>query len=232
MRVERTKFFIHSLTKFFMAKAEGDNEGLRGKKGSTIFYKVNGKTYAKSTSEKVSAPPTELQQLSMRKFSQTNNFLQPIKEVVDFGFANMSTGMKFPIDFAFSHTQDYAFDETPTGFVLDPGRVLVSRGSLTGPLAAKAVWKDDITVAFAWENNAGYGNAKSKDRSMVLLYNAADRKKFFVLEGSPRSAEMMELNVTFPDRHKGKLHAFIAFSAYNRKTKKYRVSDSVYLGLL
>ncbi|WP_143961784.1 DUF6266 family protein [Litoribacter populi] len=216
-----------------MAKAEGAGKDFRGKKGNSIYYKVKGKTYAKEVSEKEPKERTPLQKLYISKFSQTNTYLSRIKEVIDFGFQDAGSGMKFPIDVASGQVMNNAFREEPGRFVLQPEDVLISMGVLTGPNGGSVRWiEEDSSVLFEWEDNSGMGSAKSTDRALLLLYNAEDGKSFYVLQGNRRKEGKMEIGISFPQLHKGKLHAYMAFSAFNRGRKKYKISNSVYLGLI
>ncbi|WP_143960448.1 DUF6266 family protein [Litoribacter populi] len=223
-----------------MAKASAQYQGLKGKIGNMIFYTINGVTYVRSAPEKKEKseklPPTPAQANQQEKLRLARWFLEPIRELVYFGHQRGIRGARTGYHEASGQIMNQALEHQDTGQALLPSLVKVSSGTLTGPKAPKAKWTEDNKVLFSWANNAVAGNAKGKDKVMVLLYDLEERRPFYILEGPPRSAESLLMTIPDPDEHRGKLHAYMAFSSNNSRSKAnlitHNLSDSMYLGII
>ncbi|WP_394354473.1 DUF6266 family protein [Echinicola arenosa] len=217
-----------------MAKADGIFSKLRGKVGGVVFYVVDGETYVREYVEEPKVgEPSPIQQLYRNKFGMASHFLRPLKVPVEFGFQDFRKGMRTGMNAAIGHAAKNAFYGGGVDpLQLIPAQLKVSMGPLTGARSAQVSWLDDEHVRFSWENNIGEGSARHFDQAMLVLYNAEDQRVEYVLEGSYRSKEHEDVKVLRGKEHEGKLHAYISFHHYSRRTKKRTFSDSEYLGLV
>ncbi|MBT0810907.1 hypothetical protein KIH41_06390 [Litoribacter ruber] len=221
-----------------MAKAPEQYQGLNGKVGNLIFYTINGVTYVRSApakkdkSEKKPSTPAQLHQ--QEKLRLTRWFLEPLRQLVYFTHQHGIRGARTGYHEASGQIMNHALVHHDTGLALAPNQILISSGNLTGPKAPQVGWTEDGRVKFTWENNVGAGNAKAKDQVLVLLYDLEESMPYYLVEGPPRSAESLLMDVPIPEERRGKLHAYIAFSCRNSRSKSslitHNLSNSVYLG--
>jgi hypothetical protein len=223
-----------------MAKAPDQYQGMNGKIGNLIFYTINGVTYVRSApvkkDKKDKKPSTPAQRHQQEKLLLTRWFLDPLRLLVYFSHQQGIRGARTGYHEASGQIMNHALVHHDTGLALAPSQVLISSGNLTGPKTAQVAWTEDGKVKFTWENNVGSGNAKAKDKVLVLLYDLEERKPYYILEGPPRSAETLLMDIPVPDAHRGKLHAYMAFSSPNGRSKTHPIthnlSNSVYLGVI
>ncbi|WP_394369613.1 DUF6266 family protein [Echinicola shivajiensis] len=217
-----------------MAKADGILSKIKGKIGGVIFYEVNGETYVRQHNDDPKiGDPSPIQQLYRNKFGIASHFLRPLKVPVEFGFQAFRKGMRTGMNAAMGHAVKNAFyggGVDPLQLV--PAQVKLSMGPLTGSKNAQVGWLDDEHVRFSWENNIGEGSAGHFDQAMLVLYNIENQRVQYVLEGGSRSKAQQEVKVFRGKEQEGKLHAYISFHHYSRRSKTREFSDSQYLGLV
>jgi hypothetical protein len=217
-----------------MAKASGMHQGLKGKIGGFIYYEINGVTYVRAAPEpkpkKDKLPPTPSQELQQTKFRLARHFLDPLRQLVYFSHQIGIRGARNGYHEASALLMNLAMVHHDTGLALAPNLALISSGNLTGAKAGAVSWKDDEHVEVTWKNNTGSGNAKGKDKALILLYNLEESTPIYIMEGAARSAEKQMLHIPDPDEHRGRLHAYLAFSS--PKANGHSLSNSVYLGLI
>jgi hypothetical protein len=220
-----------------MAKVTSAPADLSGKIGETIFYEVNGEKLArkapgkKSEKQKKKNPPTELQLFHQQRMSLASGFLYPIQEVLEFSYQHFRKGTKKGIHQATSNlmTKALYFSEQEE-LLVDPSLVLISQGNLTGFEQPAIFWNEQGNITLKWEDNTGIRDARATDQAFILLYHLGHQQSFYNLKGNFRSQQQQEIPAPLP--YKGSLHAYIAFSRFNKRTKKFDISDSQYLGVI
>ncbi|MDI1324325.1 MAG: DUF6266 family protein [Algoriphagus sp.] len=197
----------------------------KGKVGNLVFYTLNGKTVVRSKpsrNHKNKNNPSPLQLIQREKLTSINNFLKPIKRVLDFGYQEFLTQSKKGMHWAYSeiNTKGYNHRREPK---IDPAFLLISKGSLLGPQNPHLT-KNGNRLEITWENNSTEGKAQPTDETFVVCY-APEEQKFVWLETKFRRISgfaMMELNLDQASYH---WHVYLAFSQFNSKIGKCFLSD-------
>ncbi|MDF2157300.1 DUF6266 family protein [Algoriphagus sp. CAU 1675] len=204
----------------------------KGKLGNLVFYTLNGKTVVRSRpsqNHKNKHNPSPLQLIQREKLKTINAFLKPIKYALDFGYQEFLTQSKKGIHLAYSeiNTKGYNYTREPR---IDPAFLRISKGNLLGPENPQATKKGN-SVEFTWTDNSKEGKARETDESFILLYSP-EEKKFIWAETRFRRNLTQGVIELGPEKSTINWHVYMAFSQLDIKTKKYQLSDSVYLGKL
>ncbi|MDF2156242.1 DUF6266 family protein [Algoriphagus sp. CAU 1675] len=206
-------------------------EGMRGKIGDIVIYKIGGKTYSRRAPSKQSKntkkKTSELKRLSQSVNTQTHAFLKNYTHLLRFGYQELADGGSRPYHAAVSHTSKNSFVFQNGKKVLDLSLVKLSKGSLTGAQNAKAE-RNPEGILFSWENNSWIASAKPSDQAFVILINQ-DGSSIWEFFGNYRELGSYLLPVS-ETALENSWFAFLAFSQENPWTKKRILSDSVYLG--
>jgi hypothetical protein len=109
---------------------------------------------------------------------------------------------------------------------IDYSKVLVSKGNLKKAdnrgVAANVPGK----LRFTWTNDAGVGNAKPTDKSILVVYDKQSGDAIYTTEGAERSTGEAEIDVPY---FSGKpVQTWLAFRTPDGKL----VSDSSYTGVI
>ncbi|WP_143959250.1 DUF6266 family protein [Litoribacter populi] len=214
-----------------MARLDSSGEGFRGKKGGKVYYKVNGKTYAKEYTETVKGEPSLLQQFYFEKFRLVMAFLKPLKIPLEYGFQKFKVGMRTGLNVATSYVLNHGMNYVGDTCEVDPSKVLVSSGMLTGIDRGRMQWLTPDQVSIEWDDNSYIGNARKSDRAMALLYNPETLNSYYVLSGNFRFTGQQSVQVYDGEKEVGKLHGYLSFFKVSKKGV-YEFSNSVYLGII
>ncbi len=205
--------------------------GVSGAVGNVVGANWNGIDYLRIKPADVSNPNTNLQSTQRLKFAAVLRFLQPMTEFIRIGFKAYAVKMS-AFNAAFSFNFHHALTGDYPDFAIDYPKAMVSRGNL--PEAINAACSSDVAakVNLTWANDAGGNSADDTDTALVVLFNPATHKAFYVLNAGIRADETAEVNV--PVDFSGEtVHCYITFmaigSALNGQVKN-SISNSVYAG--
>lgn len=202
----------------------------KGKLGNLVFYTLNGKTVVRSRpthTHKNKKNPSPLQLIQREKLTTINAFLKPIKLALDFGYQEFLTQSKKGIHWAYSeiNTKGYNHTREPK---IDPAYLRISKGALLGPEKSKAE-REANGIVVSWVNNSAEGKAQSTDEAFILCYCPEEKKYIWPEERFRRNSGQAVIGLN-PEQSLLTWHIYLAFSQQNIRTKKYILSDSVYLG--
>jgi hypothetical protein len=195
----------------------------RKKFGSAVFSKQFGKNTLRTKPVEVSNPRTEKQRMQRSKFSLMVELSRMFLPFIRIGFKQASIGMSEFNTFMKSNIKNVISGTYPD-YTIDFTKLVVSKGTLTGPDGAETSAENDKKIAVTWSDNTGYGDAHETDKAMVLVINY-DKKgvKSDVLSAT-REDEICE--VTVPDSWVGDtVHVFLSFM----NADETKVANSVYL---
>ena len=204
----------------------------QGKIGNLVFYTLNGKKVVRTRpggTHKNKTHPSKLQLLQREKLKTINQFLKPLKQVLDFGYQEFLTQSKKGVHLAYSELnhKGYNHDRNPK---IDPAFLKISKGSLLEPQNAffERVYSG---IRIHWSNNSDEGKSRPSDEAFIVLYQPDAEKYIWIKDQFKRSDGLAEINLSeangnFP------WHIYFAFSQFNSWKKSYTLSNSIYLGKL
>jgi hypothetical protein len=197
--------------------------GFSGKVGTVVGSSWKGIAYMRSLPLSVKNPRTLAQVSQRSKFTLVLRLLQPLNEFLRSGW-KLYAHRRSPINAAMAYTLANAVAGKYPDYEIIPGKVLVSRGTLT-PVASGFVSCSDGQVEFQWEDNSGKGSAKATDKALIAIINLAKDEAVTITAGAPRLDCTQK--VTVPAEWLGDdVHAYIGFISEDGK----EVANSVYLG--
>ncbi len=199
---------------------------LSGQIGNLVVYKVNGKTIIRKKPEwKQAYRPSKLQKFNQLAFKEVQQFLLPLKDVLDFGFGEYLTGMKKGIHLAMSWAMKHAVIGEENQVLLQKTKVRTSRGDLPLPVLINLVRETDQILKISWDSAGSLGTGRETDFTWVLFYHPTERKVLEIREASHRSAEIQRVPVSGIFKDPGVL-VFLSFYRKNSGSG-FRFSDSV-----
>jgi hypothetical protein len=204
----------------------------KGKIGNLVFYELNGKTVVRSRpsqNHKNKHNPSPLQLLQREKLKTINAFLKPIKLALDFGYQEFLTQSKKGMHWAYSELNTKGYTHTRVQKI-DPAFLRISKGNLLGPDKPNLA-KSGNAIVINWTDNSLEGKAQPTDETFILCY-CPEQEKYIWPELKFRRSSAQAIIDLRPDQTALTWHVYLAFSQVNIKTKKYILSDSVYLGMV
>ena len=203
--------------------------GISGKVGNLVFYQVNGETLIRTKPGIGAGINSSLQTYHQKAFALAQDFLSPVKKEIAIGFGAFKIGTKRGIDRAKSlllKNAIYPMDGIP---VLQPEKVLVSSGDLTGVSGALFTEIESGKFRIEWTVNSWDGSARDGDKTFVVIYDTREPRVFSILGESYRKDGYQEVQLPWASLGK---HAaiYVYFSFYSERSGKTMFSDSVCLG--
>ena len=199
---------------------------LTGQIGNMVIYKVNGKTIIRRKPErKQPYRASKLQRFNQLAFKEVQQFLLPLKDLLDFGFGENMVGMKKGIHLAMSAAMKHAVSGEEDKVILNKKEIRVSQGDLPLPVGISLTRTGADQLRIVWDSAGSMGNARVTDHTWVVLYHPVEKKVMEIREGSHRTVESQLVPVAGIFKDSGIL-VFLSF--YRKKSgKKFRFSDSV-----
>src|SRR5690606_7746425 len=189
--------------------------GITGQIGNMVIYKVNGKTIIRRKPErKHPYKPSKLQRFNQLAFKEVQQFLLPLKDLLDFGFGEYTVGMKKGIHLAMSLAMKHAVSGDEDKVVLHKTDVKVSNGDLPLPLDIRLVREGDNRLRIDWDSAGSMGNARVTDQTWVVLYHLDEKKVMEIKGGSHREVDSQVVPLTGIFKDSGVL-VFLSF--YRKK---------------
>jgi hypothetical protein len=200
--------------------------GMTGQVGNMVIYKVNGQTIIRRKPErKQPYKASNLQRFNQLAFREVQQFLLPLKDLLEFGFGEYTEGMKKGIHQAMSLAMRHAVTGEDDKVILHKTEVKVSDGDLPLPLDIRLVRESESQLRIDWDSAGSMGNARVTDQSWVVLYHSDEKKVQEIRGGSHREldSQLVPLNGVFRE---GGVLVFLSF--YRKKSgKKWRFSESI-----
>ena len=197
--------------------------GFSGKVGTVVGASWKGIAYMRSLPQKVRNPRTELQRMQRSKFAVTMNYLRPMTALLRMGWKRYAHRQS-PTNAAMSYTIANAITGAYPNYAIDPGKVLISCGSLAPAVNATATAANS-TIKFDWNDNSGTSAADKTDRALLAVVNTAKSEAVFDIGSATRAGGTM--NVILPADWSGEtVETYIGFISDDGK----EVANSVYLG--
>ena len=197
--------------------------GFNGTVGTVIGGSWKGLSYMRGKAQSIKNPRTEKQMAQRIKFGLAQKFVKVMTAYLQVGFRNY-TQHQTATNAAMSHTVRNCMAGTYPVFGIDPGKVLVSSGSLM-PGRFCTVKVADNVASFAWEDNSDESHAAIDDFAMPLIYNFTKGEAVFTTEDASRVDCKTELKLP-ADWSGDLLSCYIAFAS----VQNTHVSNSVYVG--
>ena len=197
--------------------------GFNGTVGTVIGGSWKGLSYMRGKAQSIRNPRTEKQMAQRIKFGLAQKFVKVMTAYLQVGFRNY-TQHQTATNAAMSHTVRNCMAGTYPVFGIDPGKVLVSSGSLM-PGRFCTVKVADNVASFAWEDNSDESHAAIDDFAMPLIYNFTKGEAVFTTEDASRVDCKAELKLP-ADWSGDLLSCYIAFAS----VQNTHVSNSVYVG--
>ena len=200
--------------------------GITGQIGNMVIYKVNGKTIIRRKPErKQPYKASKLQRFNQRAFKEVQQFLLPLKDLLDLGFGEYTVGMKKGIHLAMSLAMKHAITGEDDKVILSKTEVKVSNGDLPLPPDIRVVRESEDLLRIDWDSAGSMGKARVTDQTWVVLYHLGEKRVLEIKGGSHREADSQMIPVTGIFKDSGIL-VFLSF--YSKKSgKKFRFSESV-----
>lgn len=211
-------------------------EGLKGNMGDLVFYQINGVTYTRrkpikrSTAEKKRMKISPINIRSQGMFALVQKYLKGLTLAIKFGFQNEVKGARHAYHACSSYTRLNCFALNGQDYHIDPALFKVSIGTLLGAEEGEAI-RTDEGVLFTWMDNSGTSSAKESDQAFLVIHNPTKEAVVWKELGNYRKNGQDLLKHTFGNPN-GEWHAYLAFSQENRTSKKRKLSNSIYLGVV
>ncbi|RIW13112.1 hypothetical protein D0X99_17015 [Algoriphagus lacus] len=199
---------------------------LSGKLGNLVVYQLMGKTVIRRRPDPGKLyRPSKLQKFNQAAFRQIQQFLLPLKDLLDFGFGEYTEGMKKGIHLAMSWAMKHAVYGNEGVVMLQNTAFRISKGDLPLPQGVEILKLSPTWVRINWNSGGSLGSARVTDSTWVVLYHPKSKKYQEIREGSHRSNDSQEIHLQGIFKESGVL----LFLAFYRKLglQKIRFSDSL-----
>ena len=200
----------------------GVHGNMTGKIGNLVYYVRNGQNLVRKIG-KTNKPPTEAQLRVRLELKVTVQFLKPLLEFINAGFAIKAKGKnKSPYNFAVKYNRKALKGIYPE-IEIDYTKVIVSEGALMGAEGADVEAIDD-GLRYTW-NNTLSNWPDQNDQVMLLAYFPLEKKAVYLLAGAKRRVGMQVLFI--PQDLRGQpAETYISFVTEDRKN----IARSTYVG--
>jgi len=197
--------------------------GFSGKVGTVVGSSWKGISYMRSLPMKVRNPRT-LRQLDQRsKFAIALGYLKPMNGLLQIGW-KLYASKQSTINAAMSYTIANAITGVYPDYSIDPGKVLISRGSLT-PTVNFIATPIKGAINFEWDDNSNLNTSKETDKALLAVVNPAKSEAIFDTAGATRAEASQSLSM--PAGWAGDtVEAYLGFISEDGM----EVSNSVYAG--
>jgi len=197
--------------------------GFAGKVGTVVGISWKGGSYMRSLAGKIRNPRTPLQMAHRKKFALTISYLKPMNALLRSGWKLYGQGQS-PINAAMSYTIANAITGIYPDYSIDPAKVLVSCGGLTGVFNATATAASGA-IEFTWDDNSGVNDAKQTDKALIAVVNPAKGEVITDSAGAERMAGTQ--SIAMPARWTGDtVETYLGFISEDGK----EVANSIWLG--
>jgi hypothetical protein len=206
-----------------MAKYEfGINGPFNGKLGTVVGCTWKGIPYMRSLPKKRTGKVSEAAQRNRKKFDLAQQWLKPLTPFLRVGFKGYQERVEGFVA-AKSYLLKNAMDPHEDQFIINPEKMVVSFGSLAGPLDAQVILTDANILQFTWSTSA-QEKVNPLDQVMMMAYCVEEKEAIYQTIGVFRKIGIDELILPPHFKHKSVL-TYLAFVSADRMSQ----SMSVYL---
>jgi Family of unknown function (DUF6266) len=206
---------------------QGVNGPFSGKVGTVVGYVWGDLPVIRGLPKKRTKPFTEKELNQQARFTIMNQFLVPLKDLLNTTFAHLAYRMK-GFNKAFSYNVKTAIRGFRPDLSIDYPIVLLSRGDLTKAESPAVISNEPDILQFTWTDNSGKGKASATDKIFVAVYNPDYGHWIAKLDLATRSAGGCDLSLQNGGFDGKSVHVYLGFVAAEGND----ASDSVYLGML
>jgi len=197
--------------------------GFAGKVGTVVGGNWKGINYMRSLAGKVRNSRSPLQMEQRAKFALTIYYLKPMNALLRTGWKFYGQG-RSPMNAAMSYTILNAITGVYPDYAIDPAKVMVSVGSLTPALNAKATSAGG-KIELEWDDNSGVNSAKQTDKALIAIVNGERGEVITDSAGADRMKGMQ--TIALPNNWSGEtVDVYLGFISEDGK----EVANSVWLG--
>ncbi|RZK48781.1 MAG: hypothetical protein EOO99_08730 [Pedobacter sp.] len=194
-----------------------------GKVGPLVGANFRGLNVLRAKPKKSQKAPSPLQLDQRMRFSLAVTFISAMKSIVKDYYGNKA-GVRSKLNRCVSYHAKEAITGVYPNLAIDFDKVIFTKGELENSnahMANEVRHKIDIN----WANNEGTGFSKGSDRTIVVLYNADQKKFVWQLSTVERSVETIQIEL--PNSYNGDvIHGWISFCSADQQM----VATSNYLG--
>ena len=195
-----------------------------GQVGNVVGYSVRGNDYWRSLANHHSDARSDAQFLQRAKIAVTSSFVRNVGEVYKIGYAHYNTSKSPRTNFFRQVYRNALSGSTIDNLLIDPSKILVSRGSLPPAFIISAsVAPASQTVTVTWTDNSDAATASASDKLMLTIFNSTKMLSVYNSSIAVRSTETASL--VYPDDWAGDtIYVYATFLSPSS------ASDSAYLG--
>jgi hypothetical protein len=208
-----------------MAILDGAFGDFHGRMGNMVFYKLNGKTVARTIGkvEKYSDKQLEVQM----RTGLISPFLSALTEFIRIGFGKTPKLQSWDFfSMAMSQNNPKVIKGKYPNLKIDYKKVMLSMGAIPHPKKPDVKLNDNI-LEFSWDPNMDAEGADTRDQVMLVAYFPETLKSVFLLSGARRTEGIEQLKLP-SFNEETIIETYISFIADDRTD----VSNSVYTGQL
>jgi hypothetical protein len=205
---------------------EGALGSIRGSLGNMVVASYKGVPYLRQRPAARTTAPSQKELNNRRRWQLTQQWLQPVMELVREGFRGYSARAEGFVA-AKSYLLKHALEGEADTLRINPALAKVSCGDLPLPATVQAALINGHAVQFTWDATAVAGT-DPYDQAMLLAYNIEER--YAVMRKTAQFRSIGQDVLVLPEAIEGlppqTYHLYIAFIAVDRS----RQSNSTYLG--
>src|ERR1700733_7638084 len=157
---------------------KGINGPFSGKVGTAVGYMWNDVAVIRSRPRKRRKPFSEQELNQQARFALWNQFLIPVKGLLNISFAHLAYRM-FGFHKGFSYNVKAAILGIRPDLSIDYPRVLLSRGDLAKAESATVSALSPHILQFNWIDQSGAGNARETDQVFVAVFSPEKKRWFY-----------------------------------------------------
>ncbi len=171
-----------------------------GKLGNVVGSSWRSIDYLRSLPKPSNKPASPLQLAQRMKFAMTVGFLQPIKDVLNVGFSDVTLSRLTGYNQGVRAMLKNAITGDYPDFEIDFEKIELSRGSLAGLTNLSIEEVEPYILSVSWVSVINRFNSFVDDDVLVLLYNKS-KKLFTIYEDMKRGDE--EVRIELPQSFVG-----------------------------
>jgi hypothetical protein len=167
--------------------------------------------------------PTKKKRMENQRFGLVMHCLWPLREYLTAGFVEESAA-RSAFDSAKSYNMRNGVKATKSGYELDYGNLMLSRGSLKKAADMKASMEDGNMV-YSWSYDSDDISTAATDKAMPFAWNGTTGSTAYSLNAAARGDGRAVLRIP-PSWALDTIHIYMAFASVDGQCS----SDSQYLG--
>src|SRR5574344_729361 len=167
--------------------------------------------------------PTKKKRMENQRFGLVMHCLWPLREYLTAGFVEESAA-RSAFDSAKSYNMRNGVKATKSGYELDYGNLMLSRGSLKKAADMKATMEDGNMV-YSWTYDSDDISTAATDKAMPFAWNGTTGSTAYSLDAAARGDGRAVLRIP-PNWALDTIHIYLAFASADGQFS----SDSQYLG--